>query len=234
MCSMSQIKGIDCEPLKNTYNIDKTLSVYIPYVANEDANTEYIKNRFNTLNLGIVKRVDFQPNYSVHSKNSIGKKAFVHMVWFDNISVEHLQEKIMNGGYIEARIIHDDPRFWVLKRNKRPIPENYAEQLANLQKSVFETNKQFTENIQSLEQKNRNLETTIGYMQWWIRLHDANIRYLCDRFNSNATVSATLVSQPSTSTPVSAYTNTDMFDGGWSRRLRKRSNQINYNETSDE
>ena len=234
MCSSSQIDGYHWTPPLTTsqYNVDQTLSVYISYVADEDAREEYIKHIFNSLNLGIVKRVDFQPKYSVYSKNSIGKAAFVHMEkWLDNVCVENLQEKIMEDGDKEARIVHDDPRYWVLKRNKRPIPENYAEQLTNLQNSVFETNKQHTERISALEQYNTTLETTLGQMQWWIRLHDSNIRYLCDRVNTDNPVQATVVSQPSTSTPV--HYNTDMFDEAWGKRLRKRTHPVNYEENSD-
>ena len=40
-----------------------------------------------------------------------------------------------------------------------------------------------TERVDSLEQKNTTLETTNGQMWWWIRLHDANISYLCNKVN---------------------------------------------------
>ena len=213
----------------HSWNIDQNLSIYISYVADEYASEEYFKKVFKSLNIGTIKRVDFQPKYSVYSGGSVGKIAFIHMEsWAENTSVKNLQEKIKDEtGDKEARIVHDDPQYWVLRRNKRPIPDNYTGQMSNLQSSMFEMNRSMSNRI-------HELETTIGHMQWWIRVHDANIRYLCDRFNPDAIIQATAVSQPSTYVPVTpVHTNVDMFDEGWAKRLRTRKRQVNYDENSN-
>jgi len=196
------------------WNIDQTLSLYIPFVADENATEDYIAGVFYNLNIGIVKRVDFQPHWSVYSTDSVGKSAFVHMErWFENVCVEHLHERIVdNIESKEARIVHDDPEYWVLKRNKNPIPDSYSENLATLQQSVAV----LTGRTDYLAEKNATLEATIEQMWWWIRLHDANIRYLCDKVKPPPPpVQSTLVES---SNPV----NTEV-DAGWGKRLRKRS-----------
>ena len=155
-----------------SFNIIQTLSVYIPSVSIEHANYQYFYDVFNTLNIGMVKRVDFQPK-----NDSPTFMAFVHMVkWYENEAVMNLQEKILNEdpNVHEARIVHDDPDYWVIKPNKNPIPDNYAEELAqvklNMGTLMSVINKQ-SETINSLSE-------TIKSVQYMNQLHDANIKIL--------------------------------------------------------
>ena len=221
------------------FNIDQTLSIYIPSILDEYANPQYIRSIFQNLNIGIVKRVDFQPINT--SSTSSDKMAFVHMLyWYTNVVVENLQERINSTG-LEARIVYDDPHYWVLQKNKRPIPDNYAEQLVQLQKSAFEVNQQMNSRITNLEQKNTELETTLAHMQWWIRLHDANINYMCNKFGLNggetSVLSSTDVDTTNTMTNMATTdaqvatnqvaTNTQNIwsteNNAWAKRLRTRS-----------
>ena len=153
-------------------NIIQTLSVYIPSVSIEHANYQYFYDVFNTLNIGMVKRIDFQPK-----NDSPTFMAFVHMVkWYENEAVMNLQEKILNEdpNIHEARIVHDDPDYWVIKPNKNPIPDNYAEELAqvklNMGTLMSVINKQ-SETINSLSE-------TIKSVQYMNQVHDANIKIL--------------------------------------------------------
>tara|TARA_A100001035_G_scaffold267955_2_gene252441 strand:- start:23909 stop:24757 length:849 start_codon:yes stop_codon:yes gene_type:complete len=227
------------------WNIDQDLSLYIPYVENRHANEEYIRNIFYYLNIGDVKRVDFQPKTNVYLDTSDDKVAFVHMErWFNNVCVHNLQERILDENN-EARIVHDDPHYWVLLRNKRPIPENFSEQLSLL-----------CARINTLEQKNMILETTIGQMQWWIHQNNININFLNSKFNN--AVQAIPISQSNSKTttlpppppsPNDQYNNSSVnISNIWSNRLRTRNtitrqisshewnnrlrpcNRVNYNE----
>jgi hypothetical protein len=201
----------------SSLNIDQNLSIYIPYIVEQDVNEEYIKNILYSLNIGIVKRIDFQPKYSTYMNNS-GKSAFIHMErWFESTMVENLQKKILNDEELDARVVHDDPRYWVLKRNKRPIPDNYAEQLANLQKSVDKSNKQMVQRIGTLE-------NTIDELKWWARLHDTNIEYICNKLHTNNVVLAAPVTQTSNDNMIT-------FDTVWEHRLRKRAKSDDYDKT---
>ena len=141
-------------------NINHNLSIYIPYIPVNHASEEYIKFIFKTLNIAIISRVDF-----LDHKNCIDKMAFIHIkLWHTNIIVEHLQEKILDQNQ-EARIVYDDPYYWILLPNKRPIPENYAVHLYNLEKSVSELN-------QSMIEKISNLETSVKEMQCYLNNND--------------------------------------------------------------
>ena len=229
-------------------SIDQNLSVYIPYLENQHANEEYIRNIFNSLNIGYVKRVDFQPKTNVYLNTSHDKVAFVHMErWFNNICVHNLQERILDENN-EARIVHDDPHYWVLLRNKRPIPENFSEQLSLL-----------SARINTLEQKNMVLETTIGQMQWWIHQNNININFLNSKFNNAVQAIPISQSNPKTTSlpppppsPKEQYDNSSVNNSNnsntWSNRLRTRNtntrditshewsnrlrpgNRVNYNE----
>jgi hypothetical protein len=200
------------------FTIDQSLSLYIPYIENRYANEEYIRNTFKSLNIGDVKRVDFQTKTTPYSDTSHGKLAFVHMErWFNNICVHNLQERILDENN-EARIVHDDPQYWLLLRNKRPIPENFSEQLSLL-----------SARINTLEQKSMGLEKTIEEMHWWIYYNNTIINFLYS--NVNNMDQATPISQayPVTTTPepppspkanynITSDSNSDL----WKNRLRSR------------
>lgn len=163
--------------------IDQSLSIYIKFVRNEYANEDYIKNVLYNLNIGKVKRVDFYPKGEVikYSNTTFGKSAYIYMEsWFNNITVEHLQERILGNDNREARIVHDDPEYWVLERNTKCISDDFMDYCMDQLTSM--RNKLFTK-IQSLEEKNLELETNIKEMQWWIRLHDTNINFMSNTLN---------------------------------------------------
>ena len=104
-----------------TLSIDQHLSLYIPVVESEVANLDYIYNIFKSLNIGEVKSVQFKSKECGYTMC-----AFVHFdKWYENICVSNLQERIL-GDEGEGRIVYDDPKYWILKKNTNPIPDNYA------------------------------------------------------------------------------------------------------------
>jgi len=164
---------------ESEWAIDQSLSIYIEYVSNECASENYIRRVFYSLNIGIVKRVEFHPKSNVYSNQSFGKSAYIYMEsWFDNITVEHLQERIMGNDGQSARIVHDDPEFWILEQNTRSGPIDYMAQITSMRNELFTK-------IQSLELKNRELETNIVEMHQWIKLHDVNINFMSNTLNSH-------------------------------------------------
>ena len=170
---------------ERSLNIDQNLSIYIPYIDEANATEEYIKHIFFSLDIGIVKYVDFHPKYSTYTNEDSDKSAFVYMeMWFKNPMVKRIQEKINNDEEFYARIVHDDPYYWVLKKNNNMWSVNYDKQFTNLQKNMLESNKQMNQRILLLEEKNNALETTIAQMKWVCRLHDANINYICNRLHA--------------------------------------------------
>ena len=166
-------------PIK--YNINENLSIYIPYINREQADENYIKHIFNTLNIGIVNHVDLYE--CSHSSNY--KMAFIYMKkWYDGLLVQHLQEKILDIKQ-EARLVYDDPQYWVLLPIKHPFPENYTERIDYLHKLLMETNRLTNIRINTLEEKNKARETEILHMQWWIKLQHTNILYLYSKLNND-------------------------------------------------
>ena len=107
MCS-----GYGARPYNQTYKtdvsyaIDQNLSIYIPYMEKEYATTEYIQRIFKSLDIGHIDYVHFENN-----------AAIIYMKrWYNNITVYNLQEKIRDG-HRQARLVHDDPDYWVLLEN---------------------------------------------------------------------------------------------------------------------
>jgi hypothetical protein len=94
------------------------LSLFIPYIDNKYMNPvdeTYIKNVFHKLDIANVSGVDF-----IQKKNRFGyynRSAFVHIrKWMDNSACKNLIEKIMDKTRV-AKLVYDDPVFWILKIN---------------------------------------------------------------------------------------------------------------------
>lgn len=159
-----------------TFNIDQNLSLYIPIIDNEVAKLHYIRNVFHLLNIGDVKRVEFK---IAEYGNTL--RAFVHFNhWYQNICVSNLQERIL-GEKGEGRIVYDDPKFWILKKNTNPIVHNYAKQIQDIhEQSIKNYNYllQYTETVHTTIYKQANI---INNLLWWNNLHECNIKYLCEQ-----------------------------------------------------
>ena len=201
------------EEYKSTdFNVDQQMSLYIPFVEKKHASTEYISNIFAHLNLAEVERVDFIE----HTSEPNLYRVFVHMKkWYKNLSVEILQDRILNAENNEGgRIVHDDPEYWILKKNKNPVPNSYSEELLRLKVDI--------ENLKNMVNTlNQTIISQQGYIQsfnWWINLHDTNIKYLSDELikvkQLNMNLAENEVCKP------------EFID--WSSRLRKRKAGLKY------
>lgn len=152
--------------MNNMNHINNKLSLFIPVVEKNVADEKYFQLIFNNLNIGYVKRVDF-----IEKENYF--QAFVHFHnWFQNMSVNNLHQRILeNNGEGEGRIVYDDPKYWILKKNNNPIPDNYALEINNLQNLQ-------EKNYQDMNNTINQQELSIKQLNWWIKLHEANITYL--------------------------------------------------------
>ena len=148
--------------MTTTLIINQQLALFIPHVRPAQANAEYIADIFHRLNIGYVKHVEFQPIL-----HGAGFKAFVFMnYWYSNSMVERLQERIL-GDEDGARLVYDDPHAWTL------YPTQRSEYLAEIN-HLKVINHNLVERVSAMD-------VTIGEMQWWIKMHDASISYLCDK-----------------------------------------------------
>ena len=141
---------------------NKKLSIFIPRVLNEWANEEIMGYIFKKLDIGEVERVDFVEKTTEY--NNIYYQAFVHFKeWCDTSITRNIQEKIMNPEQV-AKIVYDDPGYWIILKNKNPMTEIEVK----LEKRIIELEKQnVNQNNIMLNYLNRiiNLETQINQLQ---------------------------------------------------------------------
>jgi len=143
------------------YNIDQELSMYIPYVS---ADGEFIKDTIEDFGFGKVKRVDCVARGNDDSTSM----AFIHMEhWEENALVENFQDRIKSSDR-EARIVYDDPKYWIILPNKNPVNVDVNEKMNNMQSE-----------IDILRNENEELNEKFKKLRWFINLHEANIEYLC-------------------------------------------------------
>ena len=91
------------------------ISLYIPHVfANITKNK--IVETFEKLRIGSINRIDF---LNKKSKKSNYNAVYIHFSeWYDNIASRNFQERVLDPN-MEARVVYDEPWFWVVLENKR-------------------------------------------------------------------------------------------------------------------
>ena len=152
MCSETAVYT-DMYPNLRMNNISQNLSIYIPNVSERNANDVYIKRIFHTLNIGDIKHLNF-----VKNSNSNSYTCYITMNrWYNNIAVEHLQEKILDENQ-EAIIVHDDPLYWTLHHNKT-VTDKISE-LQDQYNMMGNTISQMQKDINHLYTLNQNTQTS--------------------------------------------------------------------------
>lgn len=91
------------------------ISLYIPRVFS-NISKEFVANTFQKLGIGKVSHVDF-----VHKLGKNGtpyNSTYVHFkYWFDNEVARNFYHRVIHPKK-EARIVYDDPWYWVVLENK--------------------------------------------------------------------------------------------------------------------
>jgi hypothetical protein len=93
------------------------LSLYIPRVFS-NVSSKRIAAIFHNLDLGRVRKIDMIPR--VNPNGDDYNMVFIHMwEWYENQNSYNFQERVLagNGG---ARIVYDDPWFWIVLKNATP------------------------------------------------------------------------------------------------------------------
>ena len=103
-------------------------SVYIPRIFN-NIPTEKIVKTFELLNLGKVEKVDIIMKTNQNGNNI--KMAFVHFSeWYTNSAATNFRENIENPN-IDAKLVYDDPWYWIVFPNTSPMKNSNATYISN-------------------------------------------------------------------------------------------------------
>ena len=99
----------------NKQSENSIMSIYIPHVF-ASISKEEIMETFESQGLGTIKTIDFVSKIGKNGENY--NAAYLHFKeWFNNSAAKNLQEKLKNPEK-EARVIYDDPWFWLVLENK--------------------------------------------------------------------------------------------------------------------
>ena len=97
------------------------LSLFIPRVVPEWASQDMIADKFRMLDIGTISRVDFLEKSSTNGVKYY--QAFLHFeMWDDNPATRNIQARIYNSEQC-ARLIYDDPWYWILLQNHNPLTQ---------------------------------------------------------------------------------------------------------------
>ena len=94
---------------------NQMLSLYIPHVF-PNFTSEYIASVFENLDFGRIDHVDLVSKQDKNGK--MYNAAYVHFaVWYEGPAILNFQERVVDPNK-EARIVHDDPWYWIILENK--------------------------------------------------------------------------------------------------------------------
>ena len=146
--------AIDIKPSSSTedaYPTSGLKSLYIPRVF-LNITEEKIREVFETLELGEIERIDLVPRPYTSGTISANMAFIYFKYWSQTVSAQNLASRIMDPRR-EARIVYDDPWYWILLPNRRPqlakpteseridalksIIQNLSTRIENLEKNVL-------------------------------------------------------------------------------------------------
>lgn len=172
-CIISQCFGVS-----TMSSIMQNLSLFIPYVF-ANITQERIARVFENNHLGIVDHVDF-----VRKTDKNGKSyhaVYVHFSrWFNSSVVENFQERVLSPDK-EARVVYDDPWFWIVLQNTGAkvegpkaeetefVSSDYA---AILEKKLAETEKRLADLEESSLERIAELEERVLVLEQERGLYD--------------------------------------------------------------
>ena len=119
------------------------LSLFIPRVVPEWASRELIADRFKMLDIGTISRVDFLEKFSANGMKYY--QAFLHFeMWEDNAATRNIQARIYDSEK-SAKLIYDDPWYWILLKNHNPLTQEEVAVNAALQERVVALEEQIVQ-----------------------------------------------------------------------------------------
>ena len=113
--------AIDIKPSSSTddaYPNSGLKSLYIPRVF-LNITEEKIREVFERLELGEIERIDLVPRPYTSGTISANMAFIYFKYWSQSVSAQNLASRIMDP-HREARIVYDDPWYWILLPNRRP------------------------------------------------------------------------------------------------------------------
>ena len=139
-----------------------SFSIYIPYVF-PNITGDRICDAFAFNGYGIVQRIDFVSKMDSMGKNYNG--AFVHFShWFETEVAARFREKIEDPEK-QARIVYDDPWFWIVLPNtgKKVVPGARKECL-NINSVDAGYAACLEREIYSLREENKDLRQKVDFL----------------------------------------------------------------------
>jgi hypothetical protein len=95
-------------------SINQQLSLFVPYMF-PNITEMRVSTVFSQLHLGKVNHVDFIPK--TDKKGRSYNAAYIHFdYWYEGSVVAHFQERVTNPEK-EARLVYDEPWFWIVLEN---------------------------------------------------------------------------------------------------------------------
>ena len=111
--SQSKAQSLNMSAQTATQSLEN-MSVYIPHIFTNFTD-KYIASVFENLGIGMVDHVDLVAKMDKHGKHY--NAAYIHFkYWYSGPAAEDMYNRIKDETQ-QARIVHDDPWFWILLEN---------------------------------------------------------------------------------------------------------------------
>ena len=157
----------DMAPVKN-------ISLYIPRMA-EDSHkfstfatlTDFVAHKFQMLDIGLVRDIEYKKGF-VNKDGRVYYKAIVHFdLWNDSQTARSLQDRILNPSKYSckhARLVYDDPHYWMLLEHKVEPKVQAFELVTKLENQLAQVTK--IAQLFQMAQLNQSQTSSSGSYEW--------------------------------------------------------------------
>ena len=110
-------------------------SVYIPRLLPSTTENDLVHN-FHFYDLADILRIDW--NHKYDQSGTMFKQAFLHLIWRNNETADNLRNRIEDAETCDApaaRLVYNDPYYWILLKAKKPVAPSIAEDSINMREN---------------------------------------------------------------------------------------------------
>ena len=146
------ILSLNTQQINNNMQNNNVLSLYIPRVF-ANISKERVAHIFKSLRIGEVSVIDFVPREDSNTGESYNM-AFIHFnEWYENTASKNFQAKV-NDPDTDAKIVYDDPWYWICLPNLNPKPD--AQRLMEEQMQFLQQHLEQVHSVQMMQHQTIN------------------------------------------------------------------------------
>ena len=152
--------------IRMSFSIDQSLSLMIPRVFPQWTDEQKIIDVFHKQQLGRVYKVSVIRMPDIKKRGIPIYQAFVYFsAWYENTIAYNFQQRIL-GEKKQARVVYDDPWYWVVFENKKRRLSNNDKRIMRLGYQTYVAEQYMLEQDERIQRLENLLQKSEPHLIW--------------------------------------------------------------------